>query len=232
VDDALWVDLVRAGFARQNVIWYYKLSTDSAVAKQNPQGWRDTDYIVTTQSVTIGATQLPGIRAAIRASVPVAVFGEGGEQVVVRRIDRLGAAHLRAAEERETATRKRVGTELAGNPALRASDADTALLRDGSVDERTVIGIGAALSAGPATVSAFPVVDGEQRTARRGVVLRAGDTADAEQVALRLRGLQGPLAPHRVDRRGTVVTATWPALDPDGPGALHSSTGGAGGDGR
>ena len=232
VDDALWVDLVRAGFARQNVIWYYKLSTDSAVAKQNPQGWRDTDYIVTTQSVTIGATQLPGIRAAIRASVPVAVFGEGGEQVVVRRIDRLGAAHLQAAEAREAATRKRVGTELADNPGLRASGADMALLRDGSVDERTVIGIGAALTDGPVSITALPIVAGEEHTARRGVVLRAGDTAAAEQVVMRLRGLQGALAPHRVDRRGSTVTVTWPTLDPDGPGALHSSAGGASDNGR
>lgn len=228
VDDALWVDLVRAGFPRQNVIWYYKLSTDSAVARQNPAGWRDTDYVVTTQSVTIGATQLPGIQAALRASAPVAVFGEGGEQVVVRRIDRQGAGHLRAAAERATATRERVGTELADNPALRASDDQTALLRGGDVDERATVGIGAALAAGPVTLAALPVMPGEQETARRGVVLRTTSAAGAEQVEMRLRGLEGALAPDRVHRCGTEVTATWSPPDPAGSGVLRDGAGRAG----
>ncbi|PYY38253.1 glycosyltransferase [Curtobacterium sp. MCPF17_046] len=228
VDDALWVDLVRAGFPRQNVIWYYKLSTDSAVARQNPSGWRDADYIVTTQSVAIGATQLPGIQAALRASAPVAVFGEGGEQVVVRRIDRQGAEHLRAGAERAAATRERVGTELVGNPALRASDDQTALLRSGGVDERATVGIGAVLAAGPVTLTALPVVPGEQETARRGVVLQATNTAAAEQAEMRLRGLEGALAPDRVHRRGTEVAATWSPNDPAGPGVLRGGTGRAG----
>ena len=37
VDDAMWVDLVDDGFARNNVVWYYKLDTDGAVERQSPE---------------------------------------------------------------------------------------------------------------------------------------------------------------------------------------------------
>ena len=35
----------RAGFARDNVIWFYKIDTDGAVQAQSPNGWRDSDYL-------------------------------------------------------------------------------------------------------------------------------------------------------------------------------------------
>lgn len=38
VDDAMWVDLVRAGFERENVVWYYKADTDTDVQELTPTG--------------------------------------------------------------------------------------------------------------------------------------------------------------------------------------------------
>ncbi len=42
VDDAMWVDLVRAGFERENVVCYYKADTDSDVQELAPDGGATT----------------------------------------------------------------------------------------------------------------------------------------------------------------------------------------------
>ena len=41
VDDALWLDLVRGGRDRRNVVWAYKVDTDKQVQGWAPHGWSD-----------------------------------------------------------------------------------------------------------------------------------------------------------------------------------------------
>jgi len=103
VDDAMWVDLVEAGWQRDNVIWYYKTDTDPAVQALNPNGWRDTDYIVTTDSMRTFVDDFPTVTAAIENSVVVQEFGEGDTLVEVRRVVPEGVDTLVARQAAERA---------------------------------------------------------------------------------------------------------------------------------
>ncbi|KUJ70683.1 glycosyltransferase [Streptomyces albus subsp. albus] len=86
VDDALWLDLVHAGFTpRTGAIWFYKADLDPAVARTLPHGWRDIDYVIASPTVRRDAVRLPVVRDALAHSAPVAVFGRGPDRVEIRR---------------------------------------------------------------------------------------------------------------------------------------------------
>ncbi|POX49962.1 glycosyltransferase family 39 protein [Streptomyces sp. Ru72] len=88
VDDALWLDLVHAGYRPGlGAIWFYKADLDPAVTKTMPHGWRDIDYVVASPTVRRDAVNLPGVRAALQHSTPVATFGTGPDRIEIRRID-------------------------------------------------------------------------------------------------------------------------------------------------
>jgi 4-amino-4-deoxy-L-arabinose transferase-like glycosyltransferase len=92
VDDALWLDLVHAGYQPGlGAIWFYKADLDPAVTKTMPRGWRDLDYVVASPTVRRDARELPNVRAALEHSTPVAVFGEGEDRIEIREIG--GADH-------------------------------------------------------------------------------------------------------------------------------------------
>ncbi|MFJ5105288.1 ArnT family glycosyltransferase [Streptomyces sp. NPDC088554] len=87
VDDALWLDLVHAGYEPGlGVIWFYKADLDPAVTKTLPDGWRDLDYVVASPTVRRDARDLPTVRDALTHSNTVAVFGEGEDRIEIRRI--------------------------------------------------------------------------------------------------------------------------------------------------
>ncbi|AKZ57833.1 Glycosyl transferase [Streptomyces ambofaciens ATCC 23877] len=93
VDDALWLDLVHAGYEPGlGVIWFYKADLDPAVTKTMPGGWRDIDYVVASPTVRRDAVDLPNVRAAMNHSRPVAVFGTGADRIEIRRVQSSGAA--------------------------------------------------------------------------------------------------------------------------------------------
>ncbi|MCE7079013.1 phospholipid carrier-dependent glycosyltransferase [Streptomyces sp. ST2-7A] len=87
VDDALWLDLVHAGYEPgPGVIWFYKADLDPAVTRTLPNGWRDVDYVVASPTVRRDAVDLPIVKGAIENSTPVAVFGTGEDRIEIRRI--------------------------------------------------------------------------------------------------------------------------------------------------
>ncbi|MEV6173242.1 phospholipid carrier-dependent glycosyltransferase [Streptomyces sp. NPDC051954] len=91
VDDALWLDLVHAGYEPGlGVIWFYKADLDPAVTKTMPRGWRDIDYVVASPTVRRDAVDLPNVKAAIEHSTPVAVFGKGEDRIEIRQIQTAG----------------------------------------------------------------------------------------------------------------------------------------------
>ncbi|MGC2999898.1 ArnT family glycosyltransferase [Streptomyces sp. G35A] len=93
VDDAMWLDLVHAGYRPGlGVIWFYKADLDPAVARTMPHGWRDVDYVVASPTVRRDAKDLPNVRSAIEHSRPVAVFGTGEDRVEIRRVATAGGA--------------------------------------------------------------------------------------------------------------------------------------------
>ncbi|MFI2202204.1 ArnT family glycosyltransferase [Streptomyces sp. NPDC020192] len=93
VDDALWLDLVHAGYRPGlGAIWFYKADLDPAVTRTMPAGWRDIDYVVASPTVRRDAKDLPNVRAAIQHSAPVATFGTGPDRIEIRKIQTGGGA--------------------------------------------------------------------------------------------------------------------------------------------
>ncbi|WSJ43828.1 phospholipid carrier-dependent glycosyltransferase [Streptomyces sp. NBC_01317] len=87
VDDALWLDLVHAGYEPGlGAIWFYKADLDPAVTKTMPGGWRDLDYVVASPTVRRDARDLPNVRDALNHSTAVAVFGAGEDRIEIRQI--------------------------------------------------------------------------------------------------------------------------------------------------
>ncbi|MCD7438816.1 phospholipid carrier-dependent glycosyltransferase [Streptomyces lincolnensis] len=87
VDDAMWLDLVHAGYRPGlGVIWFYKADLDPAVTKTMPRGWKDIDYVVASPTVRRDAVDLPNVKAAIQHSTPVATFGTGDDRIEIRQV--------------------------------------------------------------------------------------------------------------------------------------------------
>lgn len=84
VDDAIWLDLVDAGYRPgDGAIWFYKLDLDPAVTV--PGG---VDYVVSTSILRAATSGLPKTVDVLERSVPVATFGAGGDRVEIRRVPR------------------------------------------------------------------------------------------------------------------------------------------------
>jgi hypothetical protein len=192
VDGAIWVDLVEAGFPRDHVVWYYKVDTDPAVAALTPQGWRDYDYVVSTESLRSLAPDQPQVAQALANSLPVVTFGENDQRVEVRRISSDGVA---AAEQRlaaATASRSEVGTDLARNPDVQLAPPARDLLTGGRVALPVLTSLAGAATQTPFTVADFPAQPGEEaagRLPRHAVLIEAVDGLDQPQVPQRVADL-------------------------------------------
>ena len=216
VDDAVWVDLVKAGFARENVIWFYKIDTDGAVQAQSPNGWRDSDYLFETESVRTSGPTSPEIRDALANSTVIASFGEGDQQVNVRRVDSEGAAQASSAADQAASARSRAGAELAANPDLQISSTFTRALTDGRVDPRAVIVLGQLAALGPISVADPGALPGEQQAPFRqfDITPRGGQTVD--ELRSTLEGLGGVYVPESVRPTGDGLRVTFSAVAPGG----------------
>ncbi|WFR68441.1 hypothetical protein P9139_09880 [Curtobacterium flaccumfaciens] len=214
VDDAMWVDLVQDGFARNNVVWYYKLDTDAAVERQSPNGWKDSDYVVTTDSMRTGGNSSSDIRQAIENSTSVAAFGTGNQRVDVRRIHSEGSKAADAAITRATDLRKTMGTELAANPALRADDGTKSQFRAGQVDSRAMIALGQLLADRSVRVDRFTPFSGETGSRSAGWSSRRRTASAAARAAATLDAMSGAFRPASVERDGSELTVTYTPADP------------------
>ncbi|KQO62963.1 ArnT family glycosyltransferase [Curtobacterium sp. Leaf261] len=214
VDDAMWVDLVNDGFARNNVIWYYKLDTDGAVIKQSPNGWKDSDYVITTDSMRTGGNSSADVAKAIRNSTVVASFGTSNQQVDVRRIHSEGQAAADQAITKASDLRKTIGTQLSENPSLDANAGTKSQFAAGQVDQRAVIVLGQLLSAGTVHVDRFTPIEGEDGQVFRRVVLEGSSVSDTLRIEQQIRAMDGTYAPESIDRDGRQLVLTFSATDP------------------
>jgi hypothetical protein len=96
VGDEFWIYLVehgfdhhpvRGGFFSRTVVVYWPLDYDPAVKRRFPHGWRDFDYLVSTQGVRVTTNRTPTTADALEHSRVVAQFGRGPERIEVRAID-------------------------------------------------------------------------------------------------------------------------------------------------
>jgi hypothetical protein len=216
VDDAVWVDLVNAGFARENVIWFYKIDTDGAVQAQSPNGWRDSDYLFETESVRTSGLASADVRQALESSTVVASFGEGDQQVAVRRIDRDGAAEAQRTADEAAAARSRAGSELAQNPGLQVSSIFDQALTDGRLDPRAVIVLGQLAAIAPVSVADPEGLPGEQESLFRQFVVTPGGGESLADLRATLEGLGDVYAPQSVEQEGDALRVTFSAVPPEG----------------
>jgi hypothetical protein len=86
VDDAMWLELVEAGFERPKVVWFYKVDTDPDVSVMAPNGWRDYNWVISTNTVRDNIDNSPIVAQALSNSTMVASFGEGEQAVTVHRV--------------------------------------------------------------------------------------------------------------------------------------------------
>ncbi|WP_049830292.1 glycosyltransferase family 39 protein [Arthrobacter sp. RIT-PI-e] len=224
VDDSMWVDLVSSGFDRDNVIWYYKLDTDSDVMEASPNGWRDSDYIITTDSMRTFPEQFPQVDQALSNSEVVASFGTGPQTVDVRRIHPGGLEEQNGLRAEQDAQRADIGGDLTRNPALDLSAEARAQLAAGQVDARIVVALGLRASMDSSITASFPARDGEDGSLRRQVLLSATDGTDLGEDTTRaaavrswFENLQPVLAPASVQETDDGVLVTFPL---DQPAAL------------
>ena len=223
VDDAMWVDLVRSGFDRDNVIWYYKLDTDDDVMNVSPNGWRDSDYIITTDSMRTFPEQFPQVNEALDNSEIVASFGSGPQSVDVRRIYPEGIAARDQQVAEKSSLRASVGTELAQNDALELPSDAMSQLEAGQVDARIVAALSQRAARNQSVSASFPVVDGEDGSLHRqllvteldGVALTPG-SSDAVALQTWFEGLGGLFAVSSVRQTEDGVLATFSIDQPGG----------------
>jgi hypothetical protein len=95
VGDEFWIHLVqhgfdqspvRGGFFSRTVVVYWPLDYDPAVKRRFPGGWRDFDYVVSTEAVRSTTEQTPTTLEALEHSHVVKQFGRGPQRIEVRAI--------------------------------------------------------------------------------------------------------------------------------------------------
>ncbi|GAA4266888.1 glycosyltransferase family 39 protein [Frondihabitans peucedani] len=216
VDDSMWVDLVKDGFARDNVIWFYKIDTDGAVEAQSPNGWRDSDYIITTDSVRTSARGSRDVQDALANSTIVASFGTADQLVDVRQIHPEGARAAKAQAADEKASLIAAGTQLADNPNLVGSAALKKQLRAGQLDARGSLILGQLLATGPVAVDELRALPGEDGSAFRQIVVTRSAGEPGSRLVTWLKKVGPTYAPSSVTQRGGTTTILFPAVEPAG----------------
>jgi hypothetical protein len=212
VDDAHWVDLVNAGWKRDDVAWFYKLDTDPAVQALNPQGYRNYDYIVATEAVRQFPASFPQVTGAMTGSLPVATFGAGSQRVEVRRIDPAATAGPVAEPERAT-----VGSALADRFADTAEQGALELLRAGRVDARVLATLGDFAGTDEVLLADLPEIAGEDAAGRpRRQLLLTTSGARADRAVAFFSAQQGAFAAQSVTAGPAGVLVTFPPAAPSG----------------
>ncbi|KAA9085320.1 ArnT family glycosyltransferase [Microbacterium radiodurans] len=221
VDDAMWVDLVDEGFNREDVVWYYKADTDSDVQALAPDGWRDYDYVVTTDSMRTFPTEFPTVRQAIDNSVVVASFGEGAQQVDIRYIDREQSGLEQAADDGLYAARSLAGQQLLTNPGVGVPVEEQDLMTSGVVDGRILLSLAQVAAIGRVDIADIAQLDGDPSGVHRQLVISSfvgedarGNGAGADAALRFFRSLTGALAPLSVERGDAGVVVTFSPVEP------------------
>ncbi|HVQ52835.1 MAG TPA: glycosyl transferase, partial [Mycobacterium sp.] len=229
VDDALWVDLVRNGRDRRNVVWASKVDTDEQVQGWAPHGWTDYEWVVSTVSLR-GSMPPNGVFAdAVAHSQPAAIFGSGSERVEVLRVDN-GAPTSKPPSPAAPAFGGQLAARLAG-----ATDPDVlAVLQSRTVDQRVLATLAVVAATQPVRVEDISTIEGEDNTGtpRRDITL-SGPRDRLQGVAAFFERQVGPFAVQSVDltakglrvrfplRTKDIGLSTVPASLQGGPAALR-----------
>lgn len=159
VDDAMWVDLVREGRDRHDVVWSYKVDTDEQVQSLAPDGWSDYGWVVSTPSMRANMSEQGVLTDAMANSDTVATFGTGGRRVDVMRV---GAGE---PERGIPGAVPELGAQVAARVDTASAPDALATLQTGNVDQRVVATLGLLSAAQPIVLERISAVSAEEEIA-------------------------------------------------------------------
>ncbi len=229
VDDALWLDLIRDGRDRRNVVWAYKVDTDAQVQGWAPHGWTDYEWVVSTASLRANMPPTGVLTDAVAHSQPAAIFDSGGTRVEVLRVDN-GEPTSKPPSPAAPAFGGQLAARLAG-----ATDPDVlAVLQSRTVDQRVLATLAVIAATQPVRVEDISTIEGEDDTGtpRRDITL-TGPRHRLQGVAAFFERQVGPFAVQSVDltakglrvrfplRTKDIGLGTGPAPLQGGPAALR-----------
>lgn len=206
VDDAFWLDLIRDGRDRRNVVWAYKVDTDQQVQGWAPRGWTDYDWVVSTASLRANMPRSGVLADAVAHSHPAAIFGSGGTRVEVLRVDN-GTPTSKPSTPAALAFGGQLAARLAGT-----TDPDVlALLQSRTVDQPVLATLAVIAATQPVRVDDISTVEGEGDTGRplRDVTLR-GPRHRLQSVAAFFERQEGPFAVQSVELTATALRIRFP----------------------
>jgi Dolichyl-phosphate-mannose-protein mannosyltransferase len=211
VDDAMWVDLIRDGRDRRNVVWGYKVDTDEQVQGWAPHGWADYEWVVST--ATLRSSMRPnGVFAdAVAHSQPAAIFGSGVTQVEVLRVDN-GAPTSKPPLPAAPA----FGGQLAARLADATKPEVLAVLQSRRVDQRLLATLAVIAATQPVQVEDISAIEGEENTGTplRDITLR-GPRQRLQAVAAFFERQVGPFAVQFVDLTAEGLRVRFPMSSKD-----------------
>jgi hypothetical protein len=211
VDGAFWVDLVRNGRDRRNVVWAYKVDTDAQVQEWSPRGWTDYGWVVSTASLRANMPRTGVLTDAVAHSRPAATFGLGGTRVEVLRVDN-GAPASKPPSPAATAFGGQLAARLAG-----ATDPDVlAELQSRTVDQRVLATLAVIAATQPVRVEEISIIKGEEDTGtpRRDITL-SGPRDRLQGVAAFFERQVGPFAVQSVDLAADGLRVRFPLRTKD-----------------
>ena len=211
VDDAFWLDLVRDGRDRRNVVWAYKVDTDAQVQGWAPHGWTDYEWVVSTASLRANMPPNGVLTDAVAHSQPAAIFGSGGTRVEVLRVDN-GAPTSKPPSPAAPAFGGQLAARLAG-----ATDPDVlAVLQSRTVDQRVLATLAVIAATQPVRVEDISTTEGEDDTGtpRRDITL-TGPRQRLQGVAAFFERQVGPFAVQSVDLTATGLRVRFPLRTKD-----------------
>ncbi|KAA0108950.1 glycosyltransferase family 39 protein [Mycolicibacterium sp. P1-5] len=207
VDDAIWVDLVRDGRERQNVVWSYKLDTDQQVQSWAPHGWADYEWVVSTPSMRANMTEHGVLNDAISHARPVATFGSSGNQVDILRVDADSPPSGRVPPSVPA-----FGVQVAARLDGTSNPEAVAALQSGAVDQRVVAALAVLSAVQPValqSISSTAAEDVAGTPAREFAITGPADRLSAYAVFLRDQKL--PFKPDAVELTDAGLTVRFPA---------------------
>ncbi len=195
VDDAFWLDLIRDGRDRRNVVWAYKVDTDEQVQGWAPNGWTDYEWVVSTPSLRANMPSKGVLTDAVAHAQPAATFGSGGTRVEVLRVDN-GAPTSKPPSPAAPAFGGQLAARLAG-----VTDPDVlAALQSRTLDQRVLATLAVIAATQPVRVDDISTIEGEDDTGtpRRDITL-TGPRDRLQGVAAFFERQVGPFAVQSVD---------------------------------
>lgn len=207
VDDAFWLDFVRDGRDRRNVVWAYKVDTDGQVQGWAPRGWTDYQWVVSTASLRANMPPKGILTEAVAHSHPAAIFGSGGTRVEVLRVDN-GGPNAKPPPPAAAAFGGQLAAHLAGT-----TDADVlAVLQSPAIDQRVLATLAVVAATQPVRVEAVSTIAGESDagTPRREITL-GGPRRQLQGVAAFFQHQEGPFAVESVDLTANGLEVRFPA---------------------